>query len=90
MELEEVQEGVQEFVPIQEESHSRPPLATCPGAEAEVEGVATALGVWREAPDTAASWDRGGELVGRGSNLFCVAGSELHSDEWSGDQAVLV
>ena len=39
MELEEVQEGLQESVPIQEESHSLPLLATCPGAEAEVEGL---------------------------------------------------
>ena len=39
MELEEVQEGLQELVPIQEESRSLPLLATCPGAEAEVEGL---------------------------------------------------
>ena len=39
MELEEVQGDVQEFVPVQEESHSLPMLATCPGAEAEVEGL---------------------------------------------------
>ena len=33
-------------------------------------GVAV-LGVWREAPDTGASWARGGGLVGWGSSLFC-------------------